>query len=113
MNSVMPCGWKTGYRKSDLIVLKKGRRATIYRPTLSLFWKLKVGRLSESDLNDCLAYLKFSRKQGEVVDHAALGEALVEERRLALDRRVGKGLRGGRVLGEPRRSASLPRANPQ
>jgi hypothetical protein len=67
---------KTGYERSDLIVLKKGARATIYRPTLTLFWKLKIGRLSESDLGDCLGYLKFSKDRGEAVDREALGDMI-------------------------------------
>lgn len=69
---------KTGYTRVDLILLKKGSRATIYRPTLTLFWKLKIGRLSESDLSDCLHYLKFSKEHGETVDPPTLG-ALIDQ----------------------------------
>ncbi|NDD90535.1 hypothetical protein EBZ37_00390 [bacterium] len=67
---------KTGYTRDDLIVLKKGRHATLYRPTVTLFWKLKIGRLSESDLSDCLHYLKFSRDRGEAVEIAVLRRLL-------------------------------------
>ncbi|MBU6376642.1 MAG: hypothetical protein KGQ59_11640, partial [Bdellovibrionales bacterium] len=69
---------KAGYTRGDLIVLKKGRRATLYRPSVTLFWKLKISRLSESDLSDCLHYLKFSRNRGELVEVAVLN-GLVEK----------------------------------
>lgn len=69
---------KSGYTRKDLIVLKKGKRATLFRPTVTLFWKLKINRLSEADLGDCLRYLKFSRDQREPVDNTVL-RGLVEK----------------------------------
>lgn len=63
---------KTGYNRDDLIVLKKSRRATLFRPTVSLFWKLKIPRLSESDMSDCIHYLKFCRDRGETLKITAL-----------------------------------------
>jgi len=69
---------KTKYTRADLIVLKKGKRATLFRPTLTLFWKLKISRLSESDLSDCVHYLKFSRDRGEKVETSVL-TALIEQ----------------------------------
>ncbi|MEN9723149.1 MAG: hypothetical protein RJB38_1135 [Pseudomonadota bacterium] len=63
---------KIGYTQNELILLIQGSRATIYRPSLTLFWKLKIGRLSESDLSDCLEYLKYTRNQGESIDAPGL-----------------------------------------
>lgn len=45
-------GWR-----DHLVSLHRGSRATIYRPDATLFLQLKVPRLSEVDLADCLALL--------------------------------------------------------
>jgi len=63
---------KAGYQKSDLIVLHQGASAVIYRPSLELYWKLKMGRLSETDLQDCLRYLEFCTEVNDPVDHQRL-----------------------------------------
>lgn len=44
--------------EDHLLLLKKGRTAEIFRPDLYLFLMLKAGRLSESDLSDCLELLR-------------------------------------------------------
>jgi hypothetical protein len=44
--------------ENHLISLHRGKSAEILRPDLFLFLALKIGRLSESDLTDCLALLK-------------------------------------------------------
>ena len=45
-----------------LVPLIKGT-ATIYRPNVTLFLLLKMERLSESDLGDCIEFIKFSKKK--------------------------------------------------
>lgn len=63
---------KVGYQKADLLPLHKGRSATIFRPSVRLYWALKVGRLSESDLVDCQHYYQYCRGQGDRISRAAL-----------------------------------------
>ena len=63
---------KCGYESSDLLVLKKGKHATIFRPSVNLFWRLKLGRLSESDALDCQHYLAYCAGQGDAVDRTKL-----------------------------------------
>lgn len=63
---------KTGYRPDELILLHRGASASIYRPSLGLYWKLKVARLSESDLEDCRHYLRFCTKQKDKIDKKSL-----------------------------------------
>ncbi|MGK5085192.1 hypothetical protein WDW37_18035, partial [Bdellovibrionota bacterium FG-1] len=41
-----------------LILLHRGKKAEIWRPDLFLFLTLKIGRLTESDLTDCLEMVK-------------------------------------------------------
>lgn len=63
---------KVGYSQEDLHILQKGRRATIYRPSLELYWKLKIGRLSETDLVDCTHYLNYCTAQNEKIDRSGM-----------------------------------------
>lgn len=52
----------------DMFILVKGKRAQIFRPSVELYWKLKVPRLTESDLLDCQHYLQFCIGQKDGVD---------------------------------------------
>ncbi len=70
---------KVPYTKDELIVLQKGKSAVLYRPSVRLFWALKVERLSESDLEDCLHYFKFCKKVGDPIDYAGLSQ-IVQKR---------------------------------
>lgn len=51
--------------EKHLLLLHQGSSATVFRPDLELYLRLKVPRLSESDLSDCLAYLKYTKKNKE------------------------------------------------
>lgn len=64
-------GWR-----DQLVVLHQGPAATIFRPTATLFLLLKINRLSEVDLDDCLALVEHCRVTGEVVDAARIEAAL-------------------------------------
>ncbi len=59
-------------RPRDLIPLHEGKSAVIYRPSVELFWKLKLARFSETDFLDCQHYLHFCRRQGDKIDLRAL-----------------------------------------
>lgn len=56
---------RTKYVKSDLILLRSGRRCKIFRPSASLYIRLKLGRFTESDYEDCLHYFKFCESIGD------------------------------------------------
>ncbi len=64
-----------GFR-AEIEVLHAGSRATIYRPSVSLFLLLKVGRLSEKDLLDCTDLLAYARRTGLALDPARVLGAL-------------------------------------
>ena len=51
-----------------LVLLYQGKSATIYRPNVNLYIELKVKRLTDSDLSDCLRFLKYARKIKERVE---------------------------------------------
>lgn len=60
------------YAKTDLIPLHKGKNATIFRPSVRLYWKLKVARLSEADVSDCVHYLRFCQQAKDSLSRSDL-----------------------------------------
>lgn len=64
-------GWNAA-----LVALRQGKTATIYRPSATTFLLLKIGRLGEQDLEDCLALVCWCRKRGESMDHDRVRIAL-------------------------------------
>ena len=54
--------------EKKLILVHKEGKASIYRPNLELFLRLKIARLSESDLEDCLRYMDYTVQHGEPID---------------------------------------------
>lgn len=77
---------KIAGHRAHWIELKKGPGATIYRPDLVLFLQLKIGRLSDTDLEDCLAFLKADpthdrTKAIQVIEKASKGGRLTSEKR--------------------------------
>lgn len=89
-------GWR-----DEIVPLHRGPGATIYRPSATLFLLLKISRLSEVDLDDCLALDEHCRVHGEAVDRdrvlIALGALPPTEddalagRRAALLQALGQG----------------------
>lgn len=65
-------GWE-----AEIEVLRAGPRATVYRPTTTLFVLLKMGRLSERDLQDCELALRRAERENRPVDRARLAAALL------------------------------------
>lgn len=53
-------------------VWQKGARATVYRADPTLFMLLKLRRLSEADLEDCLLLLRRTAERGLVLDRARI-----------------------------------------
>lgn len=58
--------------RDHIVVLHRGARATIFRPDATLFVLLKINRLSEVDLGDCLALLD----HGDPIDRARVAQAI-------------------------------------
>lgn len=46
-----------------LVLLQESKKCRIYRPDVYLFIKLKIERLSETDLEDCLQFIKKSKEE--------------------------------------------------
>lgn len=65
--------------KDSLVLLHSGKKGKIYRPNATLYLLLKIRRLSESDLQDCLHWLKWVKKMGESLDLMRLQKAIKTE----------------------------------
>lgn len=57
-------------------VLRAGERATVYRPTTTLFVLLKMARLTERDLADCQLAIDGARASGDPLDEERLASAI-------------------------------------
>jgi hypothetical protein len=66
------------YEKTDLIPLHEGDTAKIFRPSVLLYWKLKLARLSESDLIDCQHYYSYCLGQKDSVKPTQLEHLLLK-----------------------------------
>jgi hypothetical protein len=69
---------KIGFKRSDLFILHKGTRSTIYRPSVRLYWHLKMGRLTETDLMDCQHYYNYCLGVKDSVDKTELKKLISE-----------------------------------
>jgi hypothetical protein len=67
---------KTPGWQAELEVLRATERMRILRPTPTLFVVLKIGRLTEQDLDDCLLLLDFAEREGLLVDRERIATTL-------------------------------------
>lgn len=66
---------------SSIVVFIKGKKGTLYRPSLELYIKLKVSRLSESDVTDCLAFIEWHRGQKISYDKKSIQDFLLNQKK--------------------------------
>lgn len=62
--------------ESHLVELYRGQKSVVYGPDLTLFVMLKVGRMSEQDLADCLDAVDRSKRTNEKIDWARVQAAI-------------------------------------
>ena len=60
----------------EVEVLRKGSKATIYRPTPTMFLLFKIARLSEQDLDDCTALVAWCVVHAEALDRPRVADAI-------------------------------------
>ncbi len=65
--------------KKNLLLLHKGKTAKIFRPNLYLYINLKIGRLTESDLEDCINMIQYSIPLSSKEDLGLLKKLLTKE----------------------------------
>jgi hypothetical protein len=64
-------GWR-----DEIEILRQYTKCVFYRPTPTLFVLLKIGRLSEQDLLDCIAIITKSRTEQLRLDERRLTDAI-------------------------------------
>lgn len=82
---------KLGVTEEHCTLLHKGSAGSVYRPNATTYLLLKIPRMSESDLEDCLAWIRFCESVGERVDAEAVRDAIQKEIRA-----IRQGEMGGR-----------------
>ena len=65
--------------EEHLVLLHEGTRARIFRPDPTLYISLKVSRLSEADLEDCLSFITFAQEAGELLERPRLARLIRSE----------------------------------
>jgi len=55
-----------GYQE-HLVLFAESKKCKIYRPDAFLFLKLKLARSSETDLHDCMAFLKHNEEEAKAL----------------------------------------------
>ena len=83
---------KTPGWRGELEVLRATEHLTILRPTPTFFVVLKIGRLTEQDLDDCLLLVDFADREALAVDRERISAAI-----LALPPTEDEPLRGRRA----------------
>ncbi len=48
--------------KSSIVIFLNGKKGNLYRPSFELYLKLKIERLSQTDIEDCILYYKWNKK---------------------------------------------------
>ncbi len=64
-------GWQ-----NEIILLHRGESASIHRPGATLFILLKIGRMTESDLADCIEFLRYAEEVGDPIDSVRLDKVI-------------------------------------
>ncbi len=56
-------GWR-----DEIVEFHRGSDATIFLPNVTLYLLLKIDRLSESDVDDCVERVRLGSRRGETID---------------------------------------------
>lgn len=55
--------------KTSLVLYKTGTKGNIFRPSLELYLKLKLNRGSDADIEDCLSFIDWHKKNSLPIDN--------------------------------------------
>lgn len=69
-----------GFNK-ELILFHEGKNARIFRPSLNLYMQLKLKRLTVSDAEDLMHYIKYCKKNGDPLDVLELKRLVVNAKK--------------------------------
>ena len=84
---------KAALTPDDCVVVAEGKGCRVFRPGGTAYLLLKIPRLSESDLADCLAWVERCRNVNERIDRGAVESALKAAWKIAQDEGNGDKLK--------------------
>lgn len=70
----------------ELVLIHRGSRGEVYRPTATLFLLLKIQRLSEIDMEDCIAMLNYAKKNKEPINRKVIFNKLFAMKKATSDK---------------------------
>lgn len=64
--------------KSSLILFRFGKKGKIFRPSLELYLKLKLNRGSDTDIEDCICFINWHKKNSLEINSIDIKNTLKE-----------------------------------
>lgn len=64
------------YWKNSLVILQEGKKGNLYRPSLELYIELKMSRSTDTDIKDCISFIKWHRTNNIQFDLEKLKNSL-------------------------------------
>lgn len=71
--------------KSSIVLFMAGQKGNLYRPSFELYLKLKIERLSQTDIEDCILYYKWNKENQlsaeytEILNHKMTFEKVADK----------------------------------
>lgn len=65
--------------KNSLVILQSGLKGNLYRPSLELYISLKLARATDTDIKDCISFLKWHLKNNINFDQEKIKQTLSEK----------------------------------
>ena len=62
--------------EEEIILIHQGSKASVYRPSATLYILLKLGRFNETDYEDCLKMFEYAKKKKEKIDLKRIENAI-------------------------------------
>lgn len=62
--------------KSALVLYKIGKKGKLFRPSLELYLKLKLNRGSDTDIEDCISFIDWHKKNSLEINTHSIREIL-------------------------------------
>jgi hypothetical protein len=67
------------------VLFMAGQKGNLYRPSFELYLKLKIERLSQTDIEDCILYYKWNKENQlsaeytEILNHKMTSEKVADK----------------------------------
>lgn len=65
--------------KNSLVILQNGIKGNLYRPSLELYMALKLNRGTDTDIKDCLSFIRWHLKNNIDFDREKIKKTILEK----------------------------------